>query len=363
MTGRRVFGSEYMEWAKRTPAPRYNLASSDLLHYPLAGLPCSIGDLEINGPGGYGFVPLREAIAAHTGVDAACVVTTAGTSMANHLALAALLEPGDEVLIEQPTYELIVSTARYLGARVKRFPRPFESGFRIDPEEVARRAGPRTRLIILTNLHNPSSAMTDEPTLLRVAEIARRTGARVLVDEVYLDAAFDLRPRTSLHLGREFIVTNSLTKVYGLSGLRCGWILAEPAIAERIWKLADLFYSTLPHPAELLSLIAFHHLPDLERRARGLLEANAALLNRFFKARGDLESIVQTRGLVAFPRLKQGDSSELCERLEMKYETSVVPGRFFEMPRHIRIGLGGETATVEEGLRRLAEALDEKRTG
>src|SRR5258706_2613077 len=137
-------------------------------------------------------------------------------------------------------------------------------------------------MIVLTDLHTPRSAFTDERTLLRVGEIARRTGARVLVDEVYLDAAFDLRPRTSLRLGKEFIVTNSLTKVYGLSGLRCGWVLAEAEIARRIWRLADLFYSTLPHTAELLSGIAFRHLPALERPPPEILGANAAALNRLF---------------------------------------------------------------------------------
>lgn len=360
MTHDRAVGSEYMEWAKTSPPARYNLASSDLLHYPLAGLPCSIGDLEITGPGGYGYPPLREAIAARYSVDSSCVVTTAGTSMANHLAMAALLDPGDEVLIEQPTYELIVSTAHYLGARVRRFQRRFEQGFRIDPDEINRALGSRTRLIVITNLHNPSSAFTDERTLRQVGEIAGAAGARVLVDEVYLDAAFDLRPRSSHHIGSQFIVTNSLTKVYGLSGLRCGWILAEPPAAARIWRLADLFYSTLPHAAELLSVIAFRHLPDIERRARGILDANGALVNRFFKTRGDLEAHEHARGLTTFPRLKIEDSSRLCDILREKHDVSVVPGRFFGMERHIRIGLGGETAELETGLRRLAEALDEK---
>jgi aspartate/methionine/tyrosine aminotransferase len=363
MTPGRRMKSEYMEWVKTGGHARYNLASSDLLRVPLAALPFSPGDLEISGPGGYGYVPLRDAIAERYGVDPGCVVSTAGTSMANHLAIAALVEPGDEVLIEQPTYELIVSTAQFLGAKVTRFPRRFESGFQIDPADVAKAAGARTRLIVLTNLHNPSSAFTGEETLLQVGEIARRTGARVLIDEVYLDAAFDLRPRTSLHLGREFVVTNSLTKVYGLGGLRCGWILAETPVAKKIWRLADLFYSSLPHVAELLSVIAFRHLPVLERRARTILDANAAAARLFFNTRSDLEALKHEQGLVAFPRLTSGDSSRLSERLLAKYETSIVPGRFFEMPRHFRIGLGGETAEVEQGLRRIAGALDEEGTG
>ena len=90
-------------------------------------------DLEISGPGGYGYEPLLQKLAAKSGVPVECIVHAQGTSMANHLAMAALLEPGDEVLIEEPSYGAIVSTAEYLGAKIRRFPRKFESGFQLDP--------------------------------------------------------------------------------------------------------------------------------------------------------------------------------------------------------------------------------------
>src|SRR5205807_328656 len=114
----------------------------------------------------------------------------------------------------------------------------------------------RTKLIVLTNLHNPSSALTPDSVLREVGDL----GAHVLVDEVYLDAVYEKTPRSSAHLGPQFIVTNSLTKVYGLSGLRCGWILAEPDLARAMWRLNDLFEVNAAHPAELLSVAAFRHL-------------------------------------------------------------------------------------------------------
>ena len=126
-----------MEWAKRESEARFNLAKSDLAPYPLAGLPVGIQDLEINGPSGYGYAPLNERLARKAGVAPECVVAATGTSMANHLALAAVVEPGDEVLIEHPTYELLLRTAEYLGATVRRFPRRFESGFAVEPDAVS----------------------------------------------------------------------------------------------------------------------------------------------------------------------------------------------------------------------------------
>ncbi|PYU17621.1 MAG: aminotransferase [Acidobacteria bacterium] len=276
------------------------------------------------------------------------MVAATGTSMANHLAMAALLNSGDEILIEHPTYELLLNVAEYLGAQIRRFSRRFEDNFAVEPREIERAVTPRTRLIILTNLHNPSG----------VLEIARSVGARVLVDEVYLDAAFTRAPRSAFHLGEHFVVTSSLTKVYGLSGLRCGWVLAAPDLAERMWRLNDLFGVAAAHPAERLSVVALDHLDEIAAHARALLETNRALLKRFLDSRDDLRAVWPEAGTMVFPRLVRGTVDSLCARLQEVYETSVVPGTFFEMPEHFRIGIGGDTEMVAEGLERLAAALD-----
>src|SRR5207253_9492419 len=119
------------------------------------------------------------------------VTVSGGTSLANHLAMAALIEHGDEVLIEQPTYDPLLAVARYLDAKIRRFPRPFEIEFKIDIDALEKQITPRTRLIVVTNLHNPSSALVDEATLRKVREVARDAGAHVLVDEAYLEAMFE----------------------------------------------------------------------------------------------------------------------------------------------------------------------------
>ncbi len=356
---RSTLRSAYMEWAKTRAHARFNLATSGVANYPLAELPVQLEELELSGPSYYGYEPLQRRLAAKCGVPAECVVAATGTSMANHLAMAATLEPGDEVLIEQPTYELLVSTARYLGAEMRRFPRRFEEGFHLDPREIERSVTPRTRLIVLTNSHNPSSVLSEDGALRQVGEIARSVSARVLVDEVYLDAAFSPATRSAFHLGEHFLSTSSLTKVYGLSGLRCGWVLAAPELAERMWRLNDLFGVIPAHPAERLSVIALEHLSRIAARARALLETNRRLLEAFLDSREDLRAVRPACGTTAFPRLLRGDADALCARLREKYETSVVPGKFFEMPEHFRIGIGGDTQSLAAGLERLAAALDD----
>jgi len=348
-----------MEFAKLRSAATYNLATSGVMSYPLAELPVRLNDLEINGPTIYGYAPLQERLARKNGVSPDCVVASTGTSMSNHLAMAATFEPGDEILVEEPTYELLLSTARYLGAEIRRFPRRFEDGFRIDPAIVARHITPRTRLIVITNLHNPSGALMDGDTLRQLGEVALGVGARVLVDEVYMETLFDQPLPSAFHLGKHFLVTNSLTKAYGLSGLRCGWILAEPALAERIWRLNDLFAATPAHPAELLSVIALDNLDRIAARAKHILDSNRRHLNAFLDSRSDLECVRPQFGTVAFPKLKNGDVDQLFTLLTSKYETSVVPGRFFEMPQHFRVGLGGAEPMTAEAFVRLGRALDD----
>jgi aspartate/methionine/tyrosine aminotransferase len=356
---RREIRSGYIEWAKLRSKVRYNLAISDVEHFPLADLRPQIADLEISGSDGYGYQPLLQKLSAKSGVPVECIVQAQGTSMANHLAMAALVEPGDEVLIEEPTYGALLSTAEYLGAKIRRFPRKFESGFQLDPREVERSISARTRLIVITNLHNPSGVRTIDSKLRMVGEIARSMGAHVLVDEVYLEACFDSPWQTAYLLGPNFVTTSSLTKAYGLSGLRCGWIFAAKPLAERMWRLNDLFGVMAPHPIELLSVLAFEHLPEITARAKQVLATNRALLKEFFKSRRDLLAIWPEAGTVAFPQLASGHADAFCQLLREKYETSVVPGRFFEMPEHFRIGVGGKTEDVREGLARMGAALDE----
>jgi aspartate/methionine/tyrosine aminotransferase len=356
---RREIRSGYIEWAKLRSKARYNLAISDVVHFPLADLHPQLDDLELSGADGYGYPPLLQKLSAKSGVPVECIVQAQGTSMANHLAMAALVEPGDEVLIEEPTYGAILATAEYLGAKIRRFPRKFESGFQLDPREVERNISARTRLIVITNLHNPSGVRTADSKLRMVGEIARSMGAHVLVDEVYLEACFESPWQTAYLLGPNFVTTSSLTKAYGLTGLRCGWIFAAKPLAERMWRLNDLFGVMAPHPIELLSVLALEHLPEITTRSKQLLATNRALLKEFFKSRRDLLAIWPEAGTIAFPQLTSGHADAFCQLLREKYETSVVPGRFFEEPEHFRIGVGGKTEDVREGLARIGAALDE----
>lgn len=349
--------SEYMHWAKTQSKARYNLATSGVGAFPLHELPFDCSRLEINGDSSYGFAPLKNAIAKRHGVDPDCVVLAQGTSMANYLAMATILEPDDEALIEHPVYGLITDASAYIGALVRSFPRLEENGWALDPAEVRRSLTPATKLIVVTNLHNPSSVLTPEAVLREISDLAASVGAILLVDEVYLDAVYENTPRTAFHLAENVVVTSSLTKVYGVSGLRCGWIFAQPDLARRMWALNNLFGASPVHPGEILSVAAFEYLDLLRERARTVVEADRAALMKFLEKHPQLKAVKTAFGNTAFPRLCGGHVDEFLDVLRSEYETSAVPGRFFGAPEHFRIGMGVDHTMFVEGLTRVGEAF------
>jgi aspartate/methionine/tyrosine aminotransferase len=352
-------GSAYMEWAKLHSAAKYNLATSGMAGLPLSELGVTLDQLEINGPTVYAYEPLLKALAARYRVPHECVVSAMGTSLANYLALAAATEPGDEVLIEQPAYDPMLGAARYLGLQIKRFQRKAEQNFSVDVAEVERNLSAGTRVIVLCNLHNPSGALVSDSVLQELAALARSSRAYVLVDEVYRETLFQAQPQTCFNLDRErFIVTSSLTKAYGLSGLRCGWVLAPAELAQRMWRIHDLHAATYPFMTEYLSVIALQKLPRIAARMKPMLDENRASLRDFLAERDDLDYFWPEYGTIVFPRLKRGDAGEFCRLLREDFETSVVPGEFFDMPAHFRIGIGAATPEVRAALQQLGRGLD-----
>lgn len=349
-----------MEWSKKRPAVPFDLAGSNLLGCTLEDLPGCLSAVRLGGPNTDGYVPLLEAIAQRYGVTVDRVATASGAGGANYLAMGALVGPGDDVLVERPAYDPLLGALRFLGARVRRFDRLFDEGWSVDPQRVIDAMNPGTRLIVMTSPHNPSGALIDGEALDVIGSEADRIGAHVLVDEVYLDGVYTDRPVPAATRGDVFVSTNSLTKSYGLSGLRTGWVLASAAVAERVNRTRDAMDGGGPMPTDTLAHFAFGMLDALEARARSILVPNLGLLTRFVEGRDDLDWVRPAGGNVAFPRVRGlDDTSELARWLEREHGTAIVPGHFFDLPQHFRVAFSGATGTVEEGLRRLGLALDD----
>lgn len=354
----------YMLWAKtRTPA-EIDLAGSNLLPCSLEDLPGAAEALQLTADNDNGYAPLVEAVAVHKQVATNRIMTGAGCSGVNFLAIAALVGPGDEVLIEQPGYDPLVGACRLMGVTVKRFARPFSRAFRIDLEALQAAVTPATRLVIVSSPHNPSGVSLDAAVLQGLVDIAERANAHLLVDEVYLDAVNlaagdDALNPSAAQLDGPVIVTASLTKSFGLAGLRCGWAVAPAALVTRMHRVRDLVDVIGSAPAERLSAFAFSQLPALKARTRALLAANLKLARTFTAAHPQLSLAEKPRATVMFPRLAGvPDTGAFVETLAGERGVAVAAGRYFDAPEHVRISLAGRTDRLAEGLTRLGQALD-----
>jgi aspartate/methionine/tyrosine aminotransferase len=355
------YHAPYMEWAKTRPAAEFDLAGSNILACSLADLPGAREAVGLDGANDTGYRPLVEAIGRRYGVSPEVVTTASGTAGANFLVLAALLEPGDEVLVERPGYDPLLGAARLVGARTIRFDRLSATGFALDPDRVRHVMTPRTKAIVITSPHNPTGVTADASALSEIGRIAERAGAHVLVDEVYRDVTGDRTPPAAAR-GDVFVTTNSLTKSYGLSSLRAGWAIASPALTYRIRRARDVVDGTGSIVAERLASLAFEHLDALSARAHAILARNKALADAFLRSRADLEW-VPSSATVVFPRIRGvADVAPFAERLLREQRTAIGPGVFFDAPAHFRVGCGGDTEKLREGLKRLGIGLDRRKT-
>jgi hypothetical protein len=356
----------YITWAKSLPRVDINLARSGIDHCPVSLLRLKASDLVATLPVRYGYVPLREAIARRYGVGLERVFPlSGGTSFANWLACATVLDGrghGSEVIVERPTYEPLLRIPQALGHRVRRLDRRFEDDYAIDLDRFTSLVSERTRLAIVTNLHNPSGARIPMPTLRAMAALLARVKAYLLVDEVYLECVFKSRPESCVHAGPNVVTTNSLTKAYGLDGLRAGWMLGSRALIARAGRINDLMTNNSVAPGEQMALAALRRHREIDRRAHEILDGNLARVRRFLETEPRLRAVVPEGGNVIFPRLPRGvDGDRLADRLVQRYSTLVVPGRFFESPRHIRVSFGSRPSVLSRGLANVSRALDEMR--
>ena len=348
----------YMEWAKARPRPAIDLAGSNLAPCSLSDLPGAREAVDLAGESPDGYPPLLEAIAGRHGVTPDRVATAGGCSGANFFACAALLEPGDEVLVETPNYDPLPAAARLLGASVRTFERRFEDGYELDVGAIDAALTPKTRLVLVSNPHNPSGTVARAENLRALGELAAARGVHVLVDEVYRDVVLEGRPVPAAALAPTFISSSSLTKAYGLASLRCGWTLASEELTRRIRRVRDLVDVWAPIPSDRLAVVAFQNLDALAARARAIVEANLTAVRAWLAERSELEC-VEPRATLAFPRLRGvAEADAFVSGLFARTGTAVAPGRFFERPAHFRIAFGGPPDRVAAGLASISAYLD-----
>ncbi|PAL22708.1 pyridoxal phosphate-dependent aminotransferase [Sphingopyxis sp. GW247-27LB] len=300
-------------------------------------------------------------LCAHYGVSAEGVFCTTGATRALSLLYRALVGEDEGILVETPGFDLFQDLAHHAGRKVSTFVRGGPA-FALDVRAIEERLTPETRLVVLSNLHNPSGEAAPYEVLRDIAALAERRDLIVVVDEVYGDyAGREVRPVHAAALSPRFVGISSLTKNFGLSSLRCGWIVGDPAILARVRDLAgriEFGISNLSHAVAALvlenSAVFTAYSQNMVAEARGVIGGYFADWRRD----GLIDGRLPPYGCIAFPRLVDiGDSAAFAEWLGDRTGVVVAPGEYFGAPGHIRIGFGCEPDLLDEGLRLLGEGL------
>jgi len=352
--------TRYLDWARRFYGQvRFDLATSGIPGVPATELgrpdPARADDATA-WPG------LRDAVAAYNGVPAGEAIAALGATHALWLAYASLTSPGDDVLVESPAYEPLVRIAEGVGARVVHFERDARDAFALDPERIARAITPRTRVVAISNLHNPTGVRADADALRAAARVAGSRGAVLLVDEVYapFDALVDgtgVFRWSARKLAPNVVAVSSLTKCYGLGPQRIGWLLGPPEVVTRAGYAVTASCGVLPLSHAHLALHAFALLPQLAERARALLAGQRARVARWVETEG-LEWSAPAEGLFALVTVPgAGDLTSAIEDAAREREVLVAPGAFFGAPAGFRLAWSASAEHVDEGLTRLAEVI------
>jgi aspartate/methionine/tyrosine aminotransferase len=350
----------YLAWARRF----YGKVPFDLA---TSGMPTvtagELGQPEAPMDDPAGWDALRAAVARHNDVPEREALPALGTTHALWLAYASLLSAGDDVLIESPGYEPLRRIAEGVGARPVFFERPAASAYALDPDRVARAFTPRTRLVVVTNLHNPSGVRAPDATLHALARLAESRGAHLLVDEVYatFDALADASGvfRSSARkLAPNVVVASSLTKCYGLGPHRIGWLLAPADVVARAEDAVTSSLGHMPLSHAHLGVHAFARIGELSDRARRLLGRKRDVVARWMASRPDLAWSAPTEGLFGFAvSSRTGDLTTLIEAGAKEHGVLVAAGAFFGVPNAFRLSWSIAEDKLDDGLERLGKVL------
>jgi aspartate/methionine/tyrosine aminotransferase len=306
---------------------------------------------------------LRSRIAAlYPGSSPDQILVTTGSSEANFLICWRLIEPGDKVALMLPNYLQTWGLAQNFGAEVRGFPLRHEREWEPAPEDIRAAIVPGTKLVVVTNPHNPTGHVLSAEMRKVILERAAEVGAWLLADEVYQGAERDGRTTPSFWGGYErVIVVNGLSKAYGLPGLRIGWIVAPPALIASLWSYHD--YTTIA-PGALSDRLARVALAPARRerlldRTRRILRANLPLIEAWLHEHDPAFAWIRPEaGAIFYVRYNYRiNSTELVTRLRDTKSVLIVPGDHFGMDGYLRVGFGERPDYLRAGLERVHEVL------
>jgi aspartate/methionine/tyrosine aminotransferase len=353
---------EYMAWAKAVaPGARYPLHLSGI-GPPAAdsGLLPALAGVEWTAPAGSVLPLVQERLTAWQGVPGADLIVTGGASEAVFVALAALVTPGAAVVVEQPAYRAMERAAAFLGGVPVPVERYEHDGWRLDPDRLdALLAESGARAVAITDPHNPTGICCTAAERAAIVRAVERHDAVLVVDEIFAPFRGPGRPPAWASLSERVLSLGSLTKGWGLSALRCGWVVGAPARVQPARQVFDLLGVNPPTITLALAAAALDRAESFDRRALAASERVRAAFATVDWAALDAALVPPDTAITAYPRLpeRSAGSQATAARLRATEGIQTVPGHFFGSDRHLRLGFDPDATDGATALAHLTTAL------
>jgi aspartate/methionine/tyrosine aminotransferase len=346
-------------------AVSYDIGESAVKYLTFDQLGIDLGKLPIRYGYHTGRPDLREILAAqYDGLSADHVLVTGGGSEANFAIISALLKPGDHMIVEHPNYPSLYEVPRSLGLDVSLFTLRYEDGFRPRWDDLEKLVTPRTKLISLTHPNNPTGSMISRGELERVIELVESRDIYLMFDETYRDLAYENKLPSAASLSSKVVIISSMSKIYGLPGIRIGWLATKDRyLLDATLAIREQVSITNNALGEEIAVQVLKRQEEFLNRARTRVKRNLGIVSEWMAKQDKFEWVFPEAGVVAFPRIKPEitvDPEKVYRLLAEKYKTFTIPGRHFEMDnRHFRLGFGGEPEEIRIGLGNFEKALND----
>ena len=339
----------------------YEIGESGTKFLTVKELDIDLNNVELRYGYHVGHPSLRKEIAKlYGGNNLDNVAVTTGASEANFAIIAHLVGPKDHIIVEHPTYPSLYQVARSLGRDLTLFKLDWDNEFRPDMDKLRKLVKSNTKLISLTHPNNPTGSVITEAEIREAIEIAEDAGAYLMLDETYRNLMFDTPPPLAASMSPNAISLTSMSKTWGLPGIRIGWAVADRPIIEAIIAVREQITICNSAIGEAIAKEVLHKKDEVLAIIMKAVRTNFKIVKDWMDSQDWLEWIEPKSGVIGAPRLRKGGSTdELCELLVTKYRTFTVPGSRMEMDGYFRLGFGGEQEELVKGLKQLGKALKE----
>ena len=337
----------------------YDIGESGVKFFDLGSIGVDLAKVQLRYGYHKGNPKLRELVSeGYDGLSSENIAVTNGASEANFAVLASIIKSDDHMIIEHPNYPSNYEVPTSLNMNFDFLKLKFEEKFKPNIERLESLLRKNTKLVSLTNPNNPTGSTLTEEELLKLIDLAESNDFYLLLDETYRELYFGKPPPPAASLSSKAISISSMSKAYGLPGIRIGWVAADKSIIDAVCAVREQLTISNSSLGEAIAESVLKRKGDLLKEIKGRVVSNFTVLKEWFSKQKNLDWIPTSGGVVCFPRFKTS-TENLCKVLAEKYRTFVVPGYCFGLDEFFRLGFGGTREELVQGLRCVDSAIKE----